>query len=73
MQEQIKEMELQQQKKRDQEEAAFSDNNFWRIKTATEAQADVDELLRELEATDETPGQDTEQSSEKAEQNDESE
>lgn len=73
MQEQIKEMELQQQKKRDQEEAEFSDNNFWRIQSATEAQADVDELLRELEATDETPGQGSEQTSQNAEEKDKSE
>ena len=49
-------MELQQQKKRDQEEAQYSDNNFWRIQTAAEADADVDELLRELE-DGERPGQ----------------
>lgn len=66
MQEQIKEMELQQQKKRDQEEAEFSDNNFWRIQTATETQADVDELLRELESGDETPGGEAEQPSKAA-------
>ena len=73
MEEQIKEMELLQQKKRDQEEAEYSDNNFWRIQSATEAQTDVDELLRELEATDETPGQDSgggEQSSNTAEEED---
>ena len=56
-------MELQLQKKRDQEEAQFADNNFWRIQTATEAEADVDELLRELEANDETPGQTSQQPS----------
>lgn len=74
MEEQIKEMEAMQQKKKDLEEAEFSDNNFWRIKTATEDNADVDELLRELEATDETPGQDSsDQSSNNAEEKEKSE
>ncbi len=43
-------MELLQQKKKDQEEAQYSDNNFWRINTDD---ATVDELLKELEENDE--------------------
>ena len=63
-------MELQQQKKKDQEEAQFSDNNFWRIKTATEAELDVDELLRELEAN-EAEAQSSEEANKEEEDNSE--
>ena len=66
-------MELQQQKKRDQEEAEYSDNNFWRIQTAADADADVDKLLRELEADGETPGEGSEEPSSQEEGKDEAE
>lgn len=55
MQDLIREMEQQQRK--DAAEAQFADNNFWRVKTAAETEQDVDELLKELEAGDETPGE----------------
>ena len=65
-------MELQQQKKRDQEEAQYSDNNFWKIKSASEAEADVDELLRELDEGDDSAGKTSpEEPSQKEEDNNE--
>lgn len=52
MQELLKEMEMQQ--KKDKEEAQYSDNNFWRIKSADQTDKEIDDLFRELEDDSET-------------------
>ena len=63
MQELLKEMEMQQ--KKDKEEAQYSDNNFWRIKSADQTDKEIDDLIRELEEDSETtPAQGTQKTEE---------
>lgn len=52
MQDLIKEKELEQQRKKDKDEAQYNDNNFWRIQSVEQRDKEVDELFKELEDGD---------------------
>lgn len=52
MQDLIKEKELEQQKKKEKDEAQFNDSNFWRIQSAEQRDKDIDDLFKELEEGD---------------------